>query len=204
MAVKSRKSKKPQAAQKKKKPVRQQASQKSSKVPKLPRRDGRHDPIAFRKLEVQWAAQGRRKDYLLDIPSPGHRYVDDNGDILFDDRYVMKSQMKVFKPHPKIVEATKNGTLTPALERYYYAVPAHINYPITGVSKEPGALGFLPVDSSAVSSSPTSVQRRGAFMVHAFEAFAKLEWAVNNLTSWTGIFSFLLFYFSSFHRPSIS
>lgn len=115
----------------------------------------RHDAAAFKKEEWKWASLSRRKDYFLEKPTRNHRYVNDKGVAVFDDRYDYTSHLgKPQKPHPKIVAAIKNRTITQQLHVWYHGIPPKIKIPIAGSSSY--GLGCLPIDSSAVSSSHTT------------------------------------------------
>jgi hypothetical protein len=59
----------------------------------------------------------------------------------FDNRYDMKRQRKqpVGARHPKILQARKNKTWTPQLERYWELISPSDNYPLAGIPREPRA-----------------------------------------------------------------
>ena len=93
---------------------------------------------------LDWEASFFQKnsvhDHLLLRPPKNTRYiyVDRNGKECFDNRYEQGGGKSDFvgNDHPKVSEATIDGTSYRArLRNYYRVLPPHINMPIAGISK---------------------------------------------------------------------
>jgi hypothetical protein len=105
------------------------------------------NPAQERPLDASWMKWEKaafewsyKRDHLIDKPTAKTSvYSDKDGNPVFDDRYVQKSQRKppVGQRHPKILQAQKNGTASEQLVKYYEELPPKRNIPLAGIPREP-------------------------------------------------------------------
>lgn len=115
--------------------------------------EGGFDFVEFLKMEAKAANQRHLKDYRVKPPPAKHRYVDDDGYILFDDRYdpTARARKKQKKTHPKVLAARRNKTTSGALEAWFEGMPPGVNIPIAGTSKD--GLGMGPHHAECLSET---------------------------------------------------
>jgi hypothetical protein len=122
------------------------------------------NPAQERPLDASWMKwekvafeRSYKRDHLVDKPTPKTSvYSDKDGNPVFNDRYVQKSQRKppVGHRHPKILQAQKDGTVSEQLVKYYEELPPKRNIPLAGIPREPiNPLKPCPPDQSEPDQS---------------------------------------------------
>ncbi|KAL7624163.1 Esa1p-associated factor [Parahypoxylon ruwenzoriense] len=113
--------------------------------------DIRSRQIAFQKKEQRYARAQAAKDYLLQLPDPQLRYVDEDGQILFSGE---RFGPKEVPDHPKLREAERQGTLTREKELWYRNMPHDIRIPVAGI---PSEKPYTPRDVTPGHANPKMV-----------------------------------------------
>jgi hypothetical protein len=154
------------------------------------------NPAQERPLDASWMKwekvafeRSYKRDHLVDEPTPKTSvYSDKDGNPVFNDRYVQKSQRKppVGHRHPKILQAQKDGTVSEQLVKYYEELPPKRNIPLAGIPREPiNPLKPCPPDQSEPDQSepdqsePDQTSQTRASQTRASQTRASLSWNVS-------------------------